>query len=629
VSNRTIPQLVQAQSLLGDEQIEIVQAGVSVRTTVNQIAFLGGPTGPVGPTGPASGPTGPTGSPGTSLAGPTGPTGASTAGPTGPTGPNTQTYPQTATESTYSIAVVDTTYEPGWVERYTTNAIPGTTDMTQAFDNAATVALGTPGGTVPLTYGATAPYLVTRTINCTWGSRNNIGGLNIVNVGNVGYDATSSSTPTYGIFAKHTGVAVFDITGVDTCNVTNTMITTHPSVYPSCAFLAARNAVVFNGQTYFGASHPIFRGGTIAGHFGVCCYYNYGAENDMLTDMYFANYSTVANTKIFVATASNASSEITNLSTSFTSDALGQPLVSATGIQSTTNHEWYRNDYAQFGGTDTTDLFYIEGADSVRIGGWGVNAGGRSMVYFDGSISPTSYFNLLLFSCESAAGEVPYGVYYSNDPQTYSYHTIATSKLVVSSNAIYSPNTGAVLNNFTLGNMHAGGAPVFIAGTLENSTADTGYILNIGTSKQNLLIGDYMNWTIGTRNKDRWIGKTATTTFPAGIVNGTNGWTTSGISSQLVYFEFIDRHLKFSIELLASSLEWNSSATIVLAFPSMVGTGISLNCVIDGVCQIVNTGTGALIGMGTIAAGGSTIAMNVAQPSPATSVIISGEYYVS
>jgi hypothetical protein len=60
--------LPQAIGLIGDEQIEIVQAGVSARVTLTQVAALGGPTGP-----PGGGPTGPTG----------------TFGPTGPAGPNT------------------------------------------------------------------------------------------------------------------------------------------------------------------------------------------------------------------------------------------------------------------------------------------------------------------------------------------------------------------------------------------------------------------------------------------------------------------------------------------------------------------------------------------------------------
>lgn len=131
MSSTTIPQLPMATALTGTEQLEIVQAGVSKRTTANAVSGLqtgptgptggtgsigatgpSGPTGPTGgqgnagnpgptggtgatgptgvggPTGPASGPTGPTGAGGPT--GPTGPTGTTgTGGPTGPTGPTT------------------------------------------------------------------------------------------------------------------------------------------------------------------------------------------------------------------------------------------------------------------------------------------------------------------------------------------------------------------------------------------------------------------------------------------------------------------------------------------------------------------------------------------------------------
>ena len=107
MSNIQIPNLPVAASLSGNEELEIVQAGVSRRTTAADIAGLGlgptGPTGTVGPTGPtgANGPTGPTGPTGatgangdigpTGATGPRGPTGATGAastvpGPTGPTG---------------------------------------------------------------------------------------------------------------------------------------------------------------------------------------------------------------------------------------------------------------------------------------------------------------------------------------------------------------------------------------------------------------------------------------------------------------------------------------------------------------------------------------------------------------
>ena len=113
MANIQIPQLPVAISLNGTEELEIVQAGTSVRTTTGAVAGLqAGPTGATGPQGPtgltgATGATGPTGVTGPSgLVGPTGATGptgvtgatgvtgvtgptgaAGTPGVTGPTGP--------------------------------------------------------------------------------------------------------------------------------------------------------------------------------------------------------------------------------------------------------------------------------------------------------------------------------------------------------------------------------------------------------------------------------------------------------------------------------------------------------------------------------------------------------------
>lgn len=82
-----IPNLPLAVALNGTEELEVVQAGVSSRTTTGDIASLAsGMTGPSGPSG-ASGPTGATGPVGaTGATGPTGVTGQ--IGATGPTGPS-------------------------------------------------------------------------------------------------------------------------------------------------------------------------------------------------------------------------------------------------------------------------------------------------------------------------------------------------------------------------------------------------------------------------------------------------------------------------------------------------------------------------------------------------------------
>ena len=94
-----IPNLGPAIALTGAEELEIVQAGVSLRTTTQDVADLAtaptGPTGAMGATGPtgSTGPTGPTGSTGPQgIPGSGGNTGAT--GPSGPTGPKGPTGSQ-------------------------------------------------------------------------------------------------------------------------------------------------------------------------------------------------------------------------------------------------------------------------------------------------------------------------------------------------------------------------------------------------------------------------------------------------------------------------------------------------------------------------------------------------------
>jgi hypothetical protein len=92
-SNVQIPNLPVAIALSGQEQVEVVQAGTSARTTTQAIANLA-PNGFVGPTGP-TGPTGATGAMGAT--GATGNTGAT--GPTGPTGVSGSIYSTTSSTS--------------------------------------------------------------------------------------------------------------------------------------------------------------------------------------------------------------------------------------------------------------------------------------------------------------------------------------------------------------------------------------------------------------------------------------------------------------------------------------------------------------------------------------------------
>ena len=155
MSNTTIPQLPLATSLDGTEQLEIVQAGVSRRTTANAISGLNtGPTGPtggtgnVGPTG-STGPTGPTGVQGAAgNQGPSGPTGV--AGPTGSTGPTGPTGPQGAQGITGATGPTGPTGPTGTTGSQGSSGPTGPTGPTGAASSVA-------GPTGPTGSGPTGP----------------------------------------------------------------------------------------------------------------------------------------------------------------------------------------------------------------------------------------------------------------------------------------------------------------------------------------------------------------------------------------------------------------------------------------------------------------------------------------
>src|SRR5665213_431523 len=82
-------------------------------------------------------------------------------------------YPETAAEVAAGLAIANRTCPPGCVDRYGSNAAPGTTSMVQAFNGA--IKQAKVGG-AQVTYGGTAPYLLDLPVNCTFaGSANQHG----------------------------------------------------------------------------------------------------------------------------------------------------------------------------------------------------------------------------------------------------------------------------------------------------------------------------------------------------------------------------------------------------------------------------------------------------------------------
>lgn len=153
MANIQIPNLPVAIALDGSEELEIVQAGTSVRTTTGDIAGLqAGPTGATGPQG-ATGPTGATGA--------TGPTGVT--GPSGLVGPTGATGPTGTTGATGATGVSGVTGPSGPVGATGVTGATGATGPTGP-----TGPVGATGATGPTgAQGATGPTGVTGAVGPT------------------------------------------------------------------------------------------------------------------------------------------------------------------------------------------------------------------------------------------------------------------------------------------------------------------------------------------------------------------------------------------------------------------------------------------------------------------------------
>jgi collagen type VII alpha len=153
MSNVQITGLPVATSLNGTEEVEVVQAGTSVRTTTQQIAGLqAGPTGATGPQG-ATGVTGATGA--------TGPTGVT--GPSGSVGPTGVTGVTGITGATGPTGVTGATGTPGTAGTNGATGATGPTGITGATGVQGPTGVTGPSGPV----GATGPTGVTGSFGAT------------------------------------------------------------------------------------------------------------------------------------------------------------------------------------------------------------------------------------------------------------------------------------------------------------------------------------------------------------------------------------------------------------------------------------------------------------------------------
>jgi hypothetical protein len=303
------------------------------------------------------------------------------------------------------VKVVDYAYPPYCVDRYVVNVQPGVTAMDPAFNSAVTAAfynttppLGNPPtnpinskGGATVTWGQTGPYLLTTPINCAYGgSTGDAPGIIMRNIGSCDWGGESArgganiilSIPAPGSGIPYKRSIGFDCTGNDSIVFIDLCMTTGSSA-PQCGILFARNLAQGNLFNRLVRPH-------ILGQFSICAVYNFGSENDTITDGYIGNEYVGVACATLIFTASN----INNMVTAYSTDPTNNPLSIANSPYSTTIGHPVSTTVHDLQGMSLANLSYNSGSDVVRLdgtqgyhqrGGWMGAPSCRSMWYNDQS----------------------------------------------------------------------------------------------------------------------------------------------------------------------------------------------------------------------------------------------------
>lgn len=406
-------------------------------------------------------------------------------------------YPQTAAETAAGVTVVNSIFPPGWVERYGTNATPGTTDMTAAVQAAMNVAKQSGG---PVYIGATGTCLVTAPIDCTTAGNSLLNmGWRVVNLGNLFPQPPpgSGGIQDYGIIhARHNGYTVFDCTGSFRISWENISVTSDNVTYPkTCWFLARANVGTFGNSMYH-----VFTKTFVVGYFSIAVLYNYGSEDGDYIANHWYNYATDAGACVVVLTANNYFKGTTNfLNSSFT--AMHR------GVASCIGHKFFGGEYA-LGNTSTTgDNFYLEGfvASFQLYGGWMMNTAfgngttnGRSLVYNDTTNGGCAYCLIDGLKSENSTTLPRYGVEFGPAAATPVFFSIRDSYINVTTHSVAAVASVTGSGFVFQGISELSGKGINWPGTLEDSTIDWKTSVTIGVSLRNLIKNTLGNITITT-----------------------------------------------------------------------------------------------------------------------------------
>lgn len=370
-------------------------------------------------------------------------------------------YALSAAETAAGVTPVNFSYPVGYVDRYGTNTLPGTTVMTLAWQAMINV-LKKNGGVG--TWGS-GPYLIDAGLDLTnpVGSQNCMFAL----IGQGRFKAPTNSTGTTAtpsILLKHTGHA-FDTTGSQGIHFENMSIASIDNVnYPKTCFLRARNS---DGASRTDRLINCY----VYGPFQQTIDANYGAEDDMWDGCQFYNTATNANASVIDINGFNVFRAYVSTFTTI-----------ATGSQSCLDHKIIGGEFANFGGTSTSDVIRLTGARSVKIiGPWmdsstaNGSASGRALIYVDAGNAASGPVLITGVDGEASAHSAQFGILFDGNAVTH-------PNWVVIGNIF--PNTGSMLAGGVAGstisqltwfnntNSSTGGGVSF------NGTIDNGYFDN-------------------------------------------------------------------------------------------------------------------------------------------------------
>jgi len=512
---------------------------------------------------------------------------------------------RTRAEATAGVSPVDVRYPPGDVRRYGARG-DGVTNDAPAFQAAIDVARLANPGTIYAPAGAggavqiPAPdvfYLLTVPLNCTFDGPANQHGIAFR--GAMGPNPNSPA-----LIARHEG-HIFDLTGCDSAVFENLTIGTDADTNPRTCFFLARN------RTASDAAYHRFRNVRVQGKFHTAILYNYGSECDVYSECVWYNTSASPGTKVAVFSSHN----IFGLTSEF--------IATANGVQSCIDHQIFGGEFVNTSGDAAADVIYMDNVNNLKMfGPWmsaGVHSYGRALIYVDCTNGASSLGEVYGLQGEVGLGSNQlYGLYFAGQSvNTTIGWTVDGCYLPNGRNAIYcDPKT-------TLGDFQISGLRELLshgisaAGVVQNSTINSGAMpLSIGTSRQNVLIGDSTRWTIGRRDHDYWIDSGAANKTWSPQISGlkVRGRLTVSNASCVFHGPLVT----VSTTLTATtSLECAAGAALN-GLPAAASSRSAL-------VNVADASTGQAIGSGMVM--GSAIVLPAISPRP--SVVISASYFAA